>query len=130
MTFSYIDHRLLTAEDIATFEQRVAAYHEYGGHPPREEPLANEWVMTICMTLTAPDGQLRESEGVFKRWGSTRSTPNGGTHTEFVLMQFNAQGEARPDHGHGARAAAAPRPASAGTTRPVPPPAPPSGRGR
>ncbi|MFJ4688883.1 hypothetical protein [Streptomyces sp. NPDC088789] len=113
MTFSYGDHRTLTAQDIAALEQRIAAYNGQDGHPRRKKNPPGEWVMTGCMTLT-DGGQRLETEGAFMRWGSTQATPGEGTHTEFVLMSFTAQGEALPGAGTVPRAASEPpRPATA-----------------
>ncbi|MER6531620.1 hypothetical protein [Streptomyces sp. NPDC001508] len=125
MTFSFIDHRTLTAEDIAAFEQLITARNEFEGHLPRPEPLEGEWVLAIYVTVTAPGGQRLETQGVFKRHGSTQPTADGDTHTEFVLMQFTSQGQALPDNDYDARAASTPhRPAAGPVPRQAPPSAP------
>ncbi|MFJ8794591.1 hypothetical protein [Streptomyces sp. NPDC102462] len=125
MTFSFIDHRTLTTEDIADFEQLIAARNEFEGRPPRSEPLEGEWVLAIYITATAPDGQRLETEGVFTRCAPWQLTVDGDTHTEFVLMQFTAEGKALPDGGHDAPAASPPhRPAAGPVPRQAPPSAP------
>ncbi|MEU3091320.1 hypothetical protein ACWCQ0_43285 [Streptomyces massasporeus] len=128
MTLFFLPHSALTAADIAAFEQLITAYREYGGHPPQPEPAEGDWVLVCYTTLTAPDGQRLETEGVFKRWESTQLTSDGRTHTEYVDMQFTEEGQALPGRGYGVRPASAPHhpPASA----PVPPPAPSPRRGR
>lgn len=108
MTFSYIDHRTLTQDDLAALEKLIAAYREHGGHPPRPEPVQGEWVLVIHSELTGPDGEWRETEGVFKRWDSAQLTSDGRTHTEFVDMQFTEEGQALPGRGYGTRPAPAP----------------------
>lgn len=90
MTFSFIDHRTLTAVDITTFEQLIAAREEYGRYgspPPRPEPPDGEWVLFMYTTLTAPGGKRLETEGIFKRWGTT----------QLVDMLFTPWGQALPD---------------------------------
>ncbi|MFG2703195.1 hypothetical protein [Streptomyces sp. NPDC048386] len=85
-----VDHRTLTARDIATFEQLIAArekYGAYGGPLPRPEPADGEWVLCMYTTLTAPDGRRLETEGFFKRWGTT----------QLVNMLFTPYGQALPD---------------------------------
>lgn len=128
MTFSYIDHRTLPQDDIAALEGLITAYREHGGHPPRPEPVQGEWVLVIHSGVTGPDGEWLETEGVFKRWGSTQLTSDGRTHTEFVDMQFTEEGQALPGRGYGARPTSAPHHPAA--TPPVQPHAPSPRRGR
>ncbi|KMS74127.1 hypothetical protein ACM01_16075 [Streptomyces viridochromogenes] len=90
MPFSFIDHRALTEDDITAFEQLIAAREEYGpyGIPPaRPEPADGEWVLFMYTTLTAPGGKRLETEGIFKRWGTT----------QLVDMLFTPWGQALPD---------------------------------
>jgi len=103
MTYPFIDHRTLTADDIAACERLIAAYNAHGGHPPGPVPATGEWQLVTCTTLTDPDGKRLETEGVFKRSGSTQHAPDGSTHTRFVIMEFTPQGRALPGQGHGGR---------------------------
>lgn len=124
MTFSYTDHRTLTPDDITTLERLITAYREYGGHPPSAEPIQGEWVLVIHSDVTDGMGKWLETEGVFKRHGSTQLASDGRTtHTEFVLMQFTEAGQALPDRVHA-------RPLSAPSRPPPSPPAPPPSRAR
>lgn len=120
MTFSYTDHRTLTPDDIASLERLITAYREYGGHPPSPEPTQGEWVLVIHTDVT-DRGKWCETEGVFKRHGSTQLASDGRTtHTEFVLMQFTEEGQALPDPVHTGPLSAPDRPPP---SPPKPPPA-------
>ncbi|MER6082955.1 hypothetical protein [Streptomyces sp. NPDC001833] len=94
MVYSYVDHRILTPDDLALFEH-LLAHRTLPYHPRREACPGPEdpWELVIYSDRHHGDGTWDETLCYFRR----RTGPaSGAQHTHFVEMYFTPEGQALP----------------------------------
>ncbi|WP_435217595.1 hypothetical protein [Streptomyces sp. bgisy034] len=93
MSFSYVEHRTLTPDDLAFFEALLAHTH-LPDHPRGKDCPGPEdpWSLRIHSTCHGPDGAWRETLCVFRR-----TDPEDDLHAQYVEMHFTQDGRALPE---------------------------------